>query len=286
MPERQVQHTRRRIEIETKPAPERAFTDPYLLERISQLEEQGRRRDAAISGSAHEMRAPVAMLTGYLELLEQRKIGALNQQQQEAVEMMKLNCRRLEHLVSEFVTFGLLGSGRAVVRFETNDLAVTLHELARQWQPAFAMKQVDLRLQLGDLRPFAFDRHRIEQMVSNLLDNALRFTPVNGKVLVEALPHFWERRVHAQPASVERRREQKMEFNAALIAVSDSGPGVAPEYWQEIFEPFVSMTYGKSRPSSGLGLAIARSTVQAHKGKIWVESEPSSGSRFFVVLPR
>ena len=284
--DRQVRHVRRRIGIEMHAATARPFAEPHLLDRVSQLEEESRRRDTTIAGAAHEMQAPIAVLSGYLQLLEQQRIGALSQQQLEALEIMKISCARLDHLVSEFVTYGLLGSGRAVVRFETNEIAPTMHQLVRQWKPAFDIKNVALNLQFGsEVRPFPFDRHRVEQVISNLLDNALRFTPAHGTVSIMAALHFWQRRMLAQPRVMERRCEQRTEPNSVFITVSDTGPGIAAESRQEIFEPFYSLTYGKGRPGTGLGLAIARGIVQAHGGKIWVESEVSKGSRFCVVLP-
>jgi signal transduction histidine kinase len=115
------------------------------------------------------------------------------------------------------------------------------------------------------------------------MDNALKHTPSGGGVVLRARPHFWERRV-ADVAPVEDRRRFRLPRpNSVEVSVTDSGPGIAPEYHQEIFEDF--MRVDKNTSGMGLGLAIAKRLIQAHRGKIWVESEAHRGSTFAFLLP-
>ena len=111
----------------------------------------------------------------------------------------------------------------------------------------------------------------------------MKHTPAGGSVAFRAAPHFWERRVAALAPVEERRRFRLPRPNSVEVSVADSGPGIAAEHHQEIFEDFVRVDRNTS--GMGLGLAIAKRLIQAHRGKIWVESESRSGSRFTFLLP-
>jgi signal transduction histidine kinase len=178
-----------------------------------------------------------------------------------------------------------LQSGRLALNLQTNDLAECMDELVARWQPAFARQQVRLETRWADALPlFPFEWQKVQQVVGNLLDNALRHSPSGSKVVLELEPHFWERRAGDAPRQQERRQRHSQQPNSAHISVTDFGQGIAPEYHQEIFEEFVKL-HGTSAMGMGLGLAIAKRLVQAHHGKIWVESEPGRGCSFSVVLP-
>jgi signal transduction histidine kinase len=125
---------------------------------------------------------------------------------------------------------------------------------------------------------------KLQHIISNLIENALKHTPAQGLVAVSVTPCFWERR-KAQIEflfNMERKESRKVE-NAIRIDVSDTGPGIPAEHHDEIFEDFVQLPSGSAR-GTGLGLAIARRLVEAHGGVIWVESEPGNGSKFSVLL--
>lgn len=137
-----------------------------------------------------------------------------------------------------------------------------------------------------NLKPFNFDYYKIQHIASNLLDNALKFTPSGGTVWVTAEPYVWNRRSrNAGRRETERRNSDGSNFNAVRVTVADTGPGIAPEFHLDIFEEFVSLGPSSSGQGVGLGLAIARRIVQMHGGKIWVESELGSGSSFCFLLP-
>jgi signal transduction histidine kinase len=102
-------------------------------------------------------------------------------------------------------------------------------------------------------------------------------------VTLRAEPHFWERRTAEELPPTERRSQRIQAPNSVRVAVSDTGPGIAAEHHQEIFEDFVRVD--RSSSGMGLGLAIAKRLVQAHRGKIWVDSEPRRGCTFTFLLP-
>jgi signal transduction histidine kinase len=125
---------------------------------------------------------------------------------------------------------------------------------------------------------------KLQHIVSNLIENALKHTPPQGLVTVSVMPCFWERRkAQSEFLFNMERKERRTVENAVRIDVSDTGPGIAAEHHDEIFEDFIQLPSGSAR-GTGLGLAIARRLVEAHGGVVWVESEPGKGSKFSVLL--
>jgi len=269
-------------------ASESAPSYSNLLDKFQRLQEESQRKSAALGTAAHQLRTPLAIVAGYLDLLLGEKTGPLNDRQRKILEESSSNCARLHKFIEEFLSYSALENGKSV-KFHVGDLCDCLSELYQYWLPPFRKKGVNLYLPLKreGLRPFPFDYDKIQHAVSNLLDNALKFTPPGGAVWLAAEPYCWERRSAPRPRLVEeRRRKSSAEPNAARVSVSDTGPGVPPEYRQEIFEDFVTLPEpGEKREGMGLGLAIARRMILAHGGKLWVEGEAGEGSTFCFFLP-
>lgn len=258
-----------------------------LLHAIERLHEENHRRHAAMAGAVHDLKTPLAIISGYLNLLVANKLGPVNHRQKQALDDMVGSCKRLDQSIAKLLTFGATATDKLKLSVGIADLTDTMHRVSRMWSPAFEDKRIRFECQIPD-EPitFAFDRHKIQQVVSNLLENALHFTPAGGAVSVLVRKEFWERRsISMQHSGPERRRRSNTSPNAAFIAVADTGPGIAPEYQQEIFEDFFSMGTDLVPQGTGLGLSIARYLVQAHLGKIWVESTPGEGARFSILLP-
>lgn len=263
---------------------EREVTYRNLLSAYLRLQEVNRQKTVFLASAAHELKTPLAVMKGYYDLLLSGSLGTLADKQREIVRESKESCERLVRLVSMFLNYSALESGKLVLHTRENDLRECLADLVNRWQEAFTRKQVRLEARFNEaLAPFRFDYQKVQQCTATLLDNALKHTSSGGGVTITAEPHFWERRSTALAPSAERRREDERSPNSVLIAVADTGPGIAPEYHQEIFEDFVRVD--RSSSGMGLGLAIAKRLVQAHRGKIWVESEPGRGSTFAMLLP-
>jgi signal transduction histidine kinase len=174
------------------------------------------------------------------------------------------------------------------MNFEVGDLNTCLSEVCSLWMPRFQKKGISLYFRPEDeLEPFAFDHLKVQHVVSNLIHNAWKFTPARGTVWLSAEQLHWERRLREEPTTNEKRRIDTRKLpKAARVIVSDTGPGIESEFHQEIFQDFRKLTRpGNASDSMGLGLSIARRLVNAHGGKIWVESKPGSGSKFFVLIP-
>ena len=249
----------------------------------SNLEELNRQRTAFLAAAAHELKTPLAAIKGYCKLLLAGSLGPLTDKQRDVLEESKDSCERLVRLVSMFLNYSALESGKLVLQLRENDLRDCLDELAKRWGEAFQRKGVKLEVKFDPSIPtFRFDYQKVQNATENLLENALKHTPVDGSVTLCAAPHFWERRVADIAPAEERRRFCIPRSNSVEVSVTDSGPGIEPKHHRVIFEDFVRVDPNTS--GMGLGLPIVKRFIEAHKGKIWVESS-STGSKFVFVLP-
>jgi signal transduction histidine kinase len=263
---------------------EREITYRNLLAAYLKLQEVNRQKTVFLASAAHELKTPLAVIKGYYDLLLAGSLGRLTEKQKDILEESKESCERLVRLVSMFLNYSALESGKLVLQLRENDLRDCLDEMAKRWAEAFQRKNVRLEVQLDPSIPtFRFDYQKVQQAAANLLDNSLKHTPSGGNVTLLAKPHFWERRVADVAPNSERRRFRLPRPNSVEVSVTDSGGGIPPEHHQEIFEDFVRVDRNTS--GMGLGLAIAKRLVQAHRGKIWVESEAKKGSTFRFLLP-
>lgn len=263
---------------------EREITYRNLLAAYLKLQEVNRQKTVFLASAAHELKTPLAVIKGYYDLLLAGSLGRLTEKQKDILEESKESCERLVRLVSMFLNYSALESGKLVLQLRENDLRDCLDEMAKRWAEAFQRKGVRLEVQLDPSIPtFRFDYQKVQQAAANLLDNALKHTPAGGNVTLVAKPHFWERRVADVAPNQERRRFRLPRPNSVEVSVTDSGSGISAEHHQEIFEDFVRVDRNTS--GMGLGLAIAKRLVQAHRGKIWVESEAKKGSTFRFLLP-
>jgi signal transduction histidine kinase len=263
---------------------EREITYRNLLAAYLKLQEVNRQKTVFLASAAHELKTPLAVIKGYYDLLLTGSLGKLTEKQRDILEESKESCERLVRLVSMFLNYSALESGKLILQLRENDLRDCLAEIASRWSEAYQRKGVKLESHLDPSIPaFKFDYQKVQQVAYNLLDNALKHTPSGGTVLLRARPHFWERRVSLVAPIEERRRFRLPRPNSVEVSVTDSGAGIAPEHHQEIFEDF--MRVDKNTSGMGLGLAIAKRLIQAHRGKIWVESVAHGGSSFAFLLP-
>lgn len=231
--------------------------------------EQIRLRDQFLTHVSHELRTPLAAMHQFLDILADGIAGALSDEQQLYVQRTLRNARQLEGMVAELLD---------AVRAETGKLAVTVQpvELAPLVEDAvggFAGRAADKRIRLGveiepGLAAVRADPGRVGQVLGNLVDNALKFTPEGGEVRVSVT-------AAAEPGY-------------ARVEVADNGPGVPAGDTERIFERLwqaEGSNPGGSRKGLGLGLHICRELVARQGGRIWVESSPGHGATFVFTLP-
>lgn len=275
------------IHSESQPYPQPA-SQQELLQEYTQLRERFQRTTNALASAAHDLKTPLAILNGYIELLQSEKLGPLNERQREVLRDMNSSGQRLQHFIQDFLTFSVLETGGLKMQFELGDMNGCLSEVCRLWSHRFQEKGLALYFLANDkLQPFPFDSAKVQRAVSNFLENAAKFTPAGGTVWLHAEAHMWERRNASKPdVSGERRRQDLAHPNSIKISVSDTGPGIPPEYHLEVFDDFFRLPTNENQSDGmGLGLAIARRLVHGMGGKIWVESEFGSGCKFSFLLP-
>ena len=258
-----------------------------VTRELEQLRDRFRKTTNALGSAAHDLKTPLAILNGYIELLQSQKLGPLNERQREVMTDMFASGQRLQHFIQDFLTFSVLETGEMRMLFVEGDMNACLSEVCRLWSDRFHERGLALYFLANDkLTPFPFDAPKIQRVISNLLENACKYTPQGGTVWLHAEPHMWERRIGTQsPANGDRRRQSTNTANAVKVSVSDTGPGIRPEFQLEIFDDFFRLPGSESAEGMGLGLAIARRLLQGMGGKIWVESELGAGSKFSFLIP-
>jgi signal transduction histidine kinase len=254
---------------------------------LATLRDRFRKTTNALASAAHDLKTPLAILNGYIELLQSQKLGPLNDRQREVMGDMFLSGQRLQQFIQDFLTFSVLETGELRMQYIEGDLNACLSEVCRLWSNRFQERGLALYFLANDkLTTFPFDAPKIQRVISNLLENASKYTPQGGTVWLHAEPHMWERRGSSNPGVNSDRRRQALNVpNAVKVSVADTGPGIRPEFHLEIFDDFFRLPGSESAEGMGLGLAISRRLLQGMSGKIWVESEPGAGSKFSFLIP-
>ncbi len=259
-----------------------------LPQQYTLLRDRFTRTTTALSSAAHDLKTPLAILNGYIDLLRSEKVGPLTEKQREVLRDMHSSGQRLENFIQDFLTFSVLETGEMKMLFVPGDMNACLSEICRIWSNRFQEKGLALYF-LGNekLTEFCFDTHKVQRVISNLLENAAKYTPAGGTVWLHAEPYMWERRgVESTEVSTERRQRVMVTPNAVKVSVADTGPGIPAEYHLEVFDDFFRLpSTEEQQEGMGLGLAIARRLVTAMGGKIWVESEPNAGCKFSFLIP-
>ena len=258
-----------------------------LPQAYSELQERFQRTTNALGSAAHDLKTPLAILNGYVELLQSEKLGVINARQREVLEDMQSSGKRLQQFIQDFLTYSALETGGLKMRFEVGNLNDCLSDVCRLWSTRFQEKGLALYFLANDKLPmFPFDLPKVQRVISNLLENSFKFVPKGGTVWLHAEPYMWERRATAQPAaSGERRRLDVSHPNSVKVSVSDTGPGIPAEFHQEVFDDFFRLPGSENQEGMGLGLAIVRRLVQGMGGKVWVESDSGGGCKFSFLMP-
>lgn len=235
----------------------------HAFNRMSdELEQVERLRRDLVANVSHELKTPISALRAHLENL----LDGVERPDPETLQVMLVQSDRLGRLVDQLLELSRLESGDLPLQREQVALGPLVSEVLSEIEVARADRGVALERRLAqDLPAVLADRERIHQVLFNLLDNAVRFTPEGGRVTVSAERHD----------------------GAVDVRVADTGPGIAPEHLPRLFERFYRVDPARSQKEggTGIGLAIARSVVEAHGGRIWADSSPGQWSVFTFELP-
>jgi signal transduction histidine kinase len=228
----------------------------------AELENVERLRRDLVANVSHELKTPISALQARLENL----LDGVEAPDPAVLQVMLQQAQRLSRLVDQLLDLSRLESGDIPLDREALDVAALVRQVAGEIGVSRADHLVDVRVEVPPgVPPVWADRERVHQVLFNLLDNAVRYTPPGGEVVVTASP------------TGER----------CEIRVEDTGPGIPPAHLPFLFERFYRVDQARSRGEggTGIGLAIARSVVEAHGGRIWAETVVGQGSVFAFELP-
>jgi signal transduction histidine kinase len=236
----------------------------YEAERatVEELRKLSALRADFVSLVSHELRSPMAAVVGSAMTLRERWRELTPDQRESFLALIEHETKRLADLVGDVLDTSRIESGSFSYSFADVDVGELIREsaaLAESGQDEVAVRP---RVE-GTLPPVRGDRERLRQVITNLVDNAVKYSPAGAAVDVEAFA----------------------ENGRITVEVRDRGPGVAPEHQSLIFEKFGRVSGEHAKPGTGLGLFIARSIAQAHGGSLEVRSVPAEGATFALVLP-
>ncbi len=259
-----------------------------LLEANLALQEFDQQRTNFLSRAVHDFRAPLTALSGYCGLLLSRQLGPLSNPQVEVLRRMQHSIKRLTRIATATLE---LSTGRIPAR-ELNwrclDIQACIEQAVHEILPLAEEKCLTVTVSAEPAsRPLLGDPLQIEQVLLNLLDNACKFTPKNGAIEVRAFPWFWERRngrIRQATAVSERRVSTSHTPNCYRIEIRDTGPGVSEQFLDSMFRQYSPYGGTRDRSGGGLGLAICKMIVEAHRGEIFA-SNTADGFSFAFVLP-
>jgi two-component system, OmpR family, phosphate regulon sensor histidine kinase PhoR len=231
------------------------------LTRLKQLE---RTREEFVANVSHELRTPLSLIKGYVETLLE---GARNNPDvsEHFLKIIARNAERLDLLIQDLLSISALESGQVQLNLQPVHVHAVAEKVLADLKALAAARNVALRNELPDLTANA-DENRLEQVLANLVDNAIKYGRTQGSVTVGG----------------ENRGSDKIE-----IYVRDDGPGIPAESLDRVFERFYRVDKARSREQggTGLGLSIVKHIVQNHGGEVWARSEPGKGATFFFTLP-
>lgn len=234
-----------------------------VMQDITYLKELDKMKSDFVSTVSHDLRSPLTNISGHAALLPE--VGELNETQQEFVEVIKLSVAKMTTLIDNLLDLGKI-EARVEMEMKPCQLVLVINEAVESLREQAGVKEIVLQLDLPPELPLVQGNQvRLDQVVSNLVGNAVKFTPKGGMVTVSA-------------------REEK---GKVAVEVKDTGIGIAPEAQVHLFEKFYRVSSEETRgiEGTGLGLAIVKSIVEGHGGRVWVESEPGRGSTFGFALP-
>jgi PAS domain S-box-containing protein len=233
--------------------------------RNREVERANRLKTEFVASMSHELRTPLHTIIGFAELLAEELEGPLNEKQKRFAAFIHKDSLHLLELINDILDLSRIEAGRLDLRLGAFDMLEAVDEVMATIRPQAVAKSLELEAAVPARVALYADRVRFKEVLYNLLSNAVKFTHEGGRILIEAA----------------------IEDGVAEISVSDTGVGIPAAEHAPVFDKFYqagSTTRGL-KEGTGLGLAIAKQLVEAHGGKIWLESEPGKGSRFAFTMP-
>jgi signal transduction histidine kinase len=237
-----------------------------LQQALNKLSDLNELKSNFVSNISHELRTPLTHLKGYLLLFADGSLGQLPPEQQQAVDVMVRAEARLEQLIEDLIQFSLMARGELTLNKRETSLSDLVMTAGLRGAKLAKARNVEVRTDMAEHLPrVVVDPEKMAWVLLQLLDNAIKFTPQNGVVVLAA----------------------SVSNTLATLSVTDNGIGMSPERTNEIFEPFHQLDGSATRQQggTGLGLALVKRIVEAHGSTIRVHSQVGKGSRFEFSLP-
>ncbi len=239
----------------------------YLFEDITREKEIDQMKSDFISLVSHELRTPLTSIIGFVSFILDGKAGAINDRQRNSLARVQRQSKRLAALINDLLDISRIESGRIQMEQESISILEIVTQRIEEIRPQADEKSIRLALTAPESVPTILgDEARMGQVFTNLIGNAIKFTPDNGEVSVKI----------------------EVDGNLLHVEVIDTGPGIPAEERQKIFDKFYQLSDISTRQQggSGLGLSITKSIVEAHGGKLWIDDgNQGKGSNFQFVLP-
>jgi PAS domain S-box-containing protein len=238
----------------------------YVFRDVTREREADRLKSDFISLVSHELRTPLTSIKGFVDLLLDGEAGAVGEEQREFLEIVSSNANRLVLLINDILDISRIESGRTSLNRQSLDLSRLIRGTVGALRTQIEAKKLTLALDLPpDLPAVSGDTDRVQQILSNLLSNAYKYTPRGGTLAIEAT-----------------RQERTVR-----VAIRDSGVGLSPDEQAQVFTKFFRVRNRSTQESggTGLGLSITRSLVEMHGGEMTLSSVPGVGSTFSFTLP-
>lgn len=248
---------------------------------ITHIKELEKMKTDFITVVSHELRTPLTAIKEAISLLSNAAAGKDQELPIRFIGIATEEIGRLNRMIDNLVEVSRIESGKLKMRFEPVKISLLIDTAVDSLEVLAVKKKINIIKNVPkNLPTIPGDSDRIFHLISNILDNAIKFTPRGGTVTVSA-----EKLPNNSPIFKSRRLSTHEEY--VIVNISDTGPGISHENIERIFEKFerIELPSGAKESGIGLGLTIARNTIELHRGKIWVTSEVNKGSTFSFVLP-
>ncbi len=251
----------------------------------TKLEKLERLKSEFISIVSHELRTPLTAIKNSLEICLSGKAGEVSTVMDKFLNMAKRNVTRLSGIINDLLDLSKVEAGKMDFKFEKSNINTPVEFMKNTFENVAKEKNIELILEKEDnISDTYFDSQRIEQVMSNLISNAIKFTNDGGKIIVKT--------ENIKESDIEKHKligvENPILYDRYIkVSVADSGIGIAPEDLKKVFDQFqqIENSLNRKNGGTGLGLPIAKQLIEAHKGFIWVESELNRGTTFSFVIP-
>ncbi len=253
-----------------------------ILRDITREIESDRLKTEFIGTVSHELRTPMTVIKGYVQLLGMGTMGELSPMQRQLLDTIKTNAERMTAIINDLLDITKIESGSVELNFQAVGVLDAISMAVNNQQTLLETRKHQLKLDVPvDVPQVVADVVRLQQVLDNLLSNALKYTPKGGEVTISASV------VKGTNIPEDRRSGLAARRSYVQIVVTDDGIGIAPDDQEKIFERFyrIESELKVEAGGTGLGLAIVRPLVQLMGGRIWLDSQMGQGATFTVLLP-